>query len=651
MQMMRKRTNCYIYTRVSTSMQVDGYSLDAQREKLRGYAAYQEMTVVGEYSDEGFSGKNIQGRMEFRRMLEDIQAQKDSVDYVLVFKLSRFGRNAADVLNSLQLMQDYGVNLICVEDGIDSSKESGKLMISVLSAVAEIERENIRAQTMAGREQKAREGKWNGGFAPYGYKLENGLILIAEDEAEVIRIIYDRYVHTSDRISTIAEYLNRNGYTKKLRQNNMLPTFSADFIKAVLDNPIYCGKIAYGRRKTVKRVGTRNETHIVWADDYPVHDGLHEAIVSEEVWQLAQKKRKNTCFAKEKLKDSDHAHILSGILRCPCCGKGLYGNVARGKTKDNKIRYYYYCKNPVKATGHSCGFRFNLEQSKIDTLVASIISAMVNRPEFVEAIREKLGTAVDTSTIEKQIDTLKNSLRLASGIKSHLERQMDAMNPDDPFFDQKIADLQRRYDFQYERMAEITEELDAANDQLQAMLQEKLTTDSIYQLLLVFDQLYGSFTEIEKKKFMQAFIEKIELYPEKQPDGNWLKHITFNFPIPTKGGQVTEYPLESREALETVMSLVQQKPDDIVKVGIDADELAVTKAESKATYGEIQTRVKEQTGLNVTPLYIAQVKRKHGIIERECYNKAKSESAKMLICPPDKEKAIEEALRFFGMIA
>ena len=103
--------------------------------------------------------------------------------------------------------------------------------------------------------------------------------------------------------------------------------------------------------------------------------------------------------------------------------------------------------------------------------------------------------------------------------------------------------------------------------------------------------------------------------------------------------------------VETVMSLVQQNPDDIVKVGIDADELAVTKAESKATYGEIQALVKEQTGLNVTPLYIAQVKRKHGIIERECYNKAKSESAKMLICPPDKEKAIEDALRFFGMIA
>ena len=104
-------------------------------------------------------------------------------------------------------------------------------------------------------------------------------------------------------------------------------------------------------------------------------------------------------------------------------------------------------------------------------------------------------------------------------------------------------------------------------------------------------------------------------------------------------------------AVETVMVMSQQKPDDVVRVGIDIDKMNVTKAESKATYAEIQTRVKEQTGLNVTPLYIAQVKRKHGIIERECYNKAKSESAKMLICPPDKEKAIEDALRFFGMIA
>ena len=169
--------------------------------------------------------------------------------------------------------------------------------------------------------------------------------------------------------------------------------------------------------------------------------------------------------------------------------------------------------------------------------------------------------------------------------------------------------------------------------------------------MLAFDEVYNSATEVEQKEFMKAFIERIELFPEKRKDGCWIKNIVFNFPVPVNGEEVKKLPLENETMLETVMSLVQQKPDDIVKVGIDADELAVTKAESKATYGEIQARVKEQTGLNVTPLYIAQVKRKHGIIERECYNKAKSESAKMLICPPDKEKAIEDALRFFGMIA
>ena len=90
--MKKARTKCYIYTRVSTAMQVDGYSLDAQREKLRKYADYEDMVIAGEYSDEGFSGKNIQGRHEFQQMLRDVQDCKDGVSYVLVFKLSRFGR-------------------------------------------------------------------------------------------------------------------------------------------------------------------------------------------------------------------------------------------------------------------------------------------------------------------------------------------------------------------------------------------------------------------------------------------------------------------------------------------------------------------------------------------------------------------------------
>ena len=172
--MANKKIKVYMYTRVSTSMQVEGYSLDAQKERIRKYAEAFDYDIVGEYEDAGKSGKTIEGRAEFKKMMEDIESNRDGVSYVLIFKLSRFGRNAADVLGSLQLMQDYDVNLICVEVGINSSKDAGKLMISVWSAVSEIERENILVQTMEGKKQKAHEGKWNGGFAPYGYKLVEG---------------------------------------------------------------------------------------------------------------------------------------------------------------------------------------------------------------------------------------------------------------------------------------------------------------------------------------------------------------------------------------------------------------------------------------------------------------------------------------------
>jgi site-specific DNA recombinase len=540
-------------------MQVDGYSLDAQREKLRKYAEYEDMIVAGEYSDEGFSGKNIQGRQEFQRMLGDIQDGKDGVSYVLVFKLSRFGRNAADVLNSLQLMQDFGVNLICVEDGIDSSKDAGKLMISVLSAVAEIERENIRTQTMAGREQKAREGKWNGGFAPYGYKLENGELLIAEDEVEVVRVIYDRYIHTNDGIQGVAKYMNSHGYTKKLRQNGTIPGFSTSFVKAVLDNPVYMGKIAYGRRKTEKKMGTRNEMHVVEQSEFPIYEGQHEAIISEEDWQLAQEKRKANGFKREKIHDLNHAHILSGLLKCPCCGKSLYGNIAKAHSKDKKTRYYYYCKNTTGATGHKCTFRLNIEQTELNEMVAKIISAMVKERRFSDAIKEKIGTAVDTTDLEKQLETLRAHLRQVTGTKNRLERQMDTLDVDDPHYDRKILDLQRRYDEQYGRIEEIEVQIEDIQSQIRSIRQEKISGDNIYQLLLAFDEVYHSATEAEQKEFMRAFIEKIEIYPEKPKDGCWIKKIVFNFPVPINGGEVKELPLESETTVETVCLLSRNK--------------------------------------------------------------------------------------------
>ena len=116
-------------------------------------------------------------------------------------------------------------------------RQAESLLISVLSAVAEIERENIIEQTMNGRREKARQGGWNGGFAPYGYYLKDNQLLIEETEAEAIRIIFDKFANSDIGLGGVAKYLNLQGIKKIPRQNGTLETWSSHFIRLILDNP------------------------------------------------------------------------------------------------------------------------------------------------------------------------------------------------------------------------------------------------------------------------------------------------------------------------------------------------------------------------------------------------------------------------------
>lgn len=549
-------TKCYIYTRVSTAIQVDGYSLDAQKDKLRKYADFQNMTIAGEYSDEGKSGKNVDGRPEFLQMLHDIESGKDHVSFVLVFKLSRFGRNAADVLFSLQRMQDYGVNLICVEDGIDSSKDSGKLMISVLSAVSEIERENILVQTMEGRRQKAREGKWNGGFAPYGYKLEEGQLFINEEEAEVVRIIFDKYIHTTMGSKKIADWLNAHGYFKTCRYNGKQKAFTSPFLIGVIDNPIYCGKLAYGRRRSEKIPGTRNQYRTVKTNDYMLHAGIHEAIISEEDWLAAQKQRENTSIRQPKTHSLEHEHVLSGLLKCPICGSGMYGNVNRKKKKDGtyyKDYFYYACKHRLHVDGKHCDYHHQWGEDVIDAAVEEIIRQLVNTPTFEQGLREKIGSHLDTTDLDQEIEQLRKQLRQYTGTKDRISEQMDALVFDDPHYDRKLQDLQTRQNKIYDQIASVESEIADAQIRLENIRKNKVSADNVYQFLLYFDKLYGKFSDIEKKAFMNSFIERIEIFPERQENGRILKHIEFRFPVFYKGQTLTCLDWDSSEAVETVV--------------------------------------------------------------------------------------------------
>ncbi len=526
----------YIYTRVSTSMQIDGYSLDAQKSRMKAFCEYNDYEIAGEYEDAGKSGKSIEGRAAFNRMLEDIKSGKDEVAFVLVFKLSRFGRNAADVLATLQTMQDFGVNLICVEDGIDSSKEAGKLMISVLSAVAEIERENIRIQTMEGRMQKAREGRWNGGFAPYGYKLIDGKLEINEEEADAIRIIFEQYVNTDIGANGLAKYLENHGIRKIARQNGKNPLFDAALIRRIIKNPVYCGKIAYGRRKTEKIHGTRNDYHLVEQDDYLLVDGLHEAIVSEDVWNVAQEKIERYAKKYEHVnkQKNEKIHMLSGIIKCPICGSGMYGNKSIKHRKDGtryRDFFYYGCKHRNMTRGHKCDYKKQINEELIDSAVSEVIKKLVSNPKFAELMCEKINMQVDTSELDQEITNYEKQLRQFYNVKDVILADIDSLDYEDKHYKRRKADLEDRLYKAYDKMDEIENALASAKAKKRSIMADKVTGDNIYKALIYFEDFYDKMDESERREFMTVLLDNVQIYEERQANGQWLKSMEFKLPI------------------------------------------------------------------------------------------------------------------------
>ena len=651
--MLQEKTKVYIYTRVSTAMQIDGYSLDAQKARMKAYADFNNYQIVGEYEDAGKSGKSIEGRASFCRMMEDIKSGRDGVAYVLVFKLSRFGRNAADVLSTLQVMQDFGVNLICVEDGIDSSKDAGKLMISVLSAVAEIERENIRVQTMEGRIQKAREGRWNGGFAPYGYRLVDGVLQINEDEAPAIRTIFEQYVNTDTGANGLSKYLETHGFQKLARQNGTSPLFSATLIRAILKNPVYCGKIAFGRRKLEKIHGTRNEYHQVPQENYLLVDGLHEGIVSEELWNAAQVKllAQSKRYEPVNRSKTEQAHLLSALVKCPICGAGMYSNKCTKRKKDGtpyKSFSYYSCKHRKMQRGQKCDFNKQIQEEVLDNAVVEVIIKLVSNPKFAAMMQEKINSKVDTTAIEQEIAAAEKQLRQYYSIKSKIMEEIDTLDPDDRHYIIRKSDLDERLYKMYDKIEEAENNLMDARAKKQAIEADKITSDNIYKVLICFEKLYNVMNPLERKKLMEHLISEIQIYPERQPNGQWLKSIKFRLPIVEND---IDLRLDNESHTECVIALSKGEIDSKkVRVEFSLEGMDTSGLQKGATYPEIKARVLEQTGLKVSSLYISQVKQKCGLEVRENHHKAKSENTKQPQCPKEKEDAIVEALKHFQMI-
>lgn len=232
-----------IYTRVSTTNQVkDGYSLDAQVNTLTQYCQEKGYLIVGHYSDEGISAKDIKHRPAMRRLLAD--AQNGLLDIVLVWKLTRFTRSLADLVDMCDMLEKHGVTFVSYSESFDCSTPSGRMMRNILGVIAQWEREVISENIRLALEERALQGRPTCTYA-LGYDIgADGNLMVNEKEAQIVRDIYDSYLRIRS-FKGVSEYCQQRGYRGKLGGR-----LQPESIHKILTRYIYAGFFSWKRIPT-----------------------------------------------------------------------------------------------------------------------------------------------------------------------------------------------------------------------------------------------------------------------------------------------------------------------------------------------------------------------------------------------------------------
>ena len=396
---------CAIYVRVSTDNQaeVEFNSCEAQEAKIKSFIKSQEgMKIFKVYSDPGFTGANL-NRPALNEMLSDVEENK--VNLVISYKIDRLTRSPRDFYQLIELFDKHGVDFISVTERFDTSTPSGRLLRNIMLTFAEFERELTSERTKDKMLQRANKGMWNGGTIPFGYKAENKKLVINEKEAKIVKNIYERYITSRSIAQVYRELKNKN-----VKNRQSLP-FSNSGIYCILRNIVYTGQIKYAGK---------------------VYQGIHQPIISEEMFNLAQEVHKKKRQTMKLYKN----YLLASLIRCEECGSYMtpcYTNKWKlGKLK----RYYYYrCTKTTKRDWDACGTKQvsanrledyvfkNLERISLDRHYVDSLIFKINNTAPGDRIG--LEPSVESSKISPEIfeQTLKifvKSLSKKRGIEKNL---------------------------------------------------------------------------------------------------------------------------------------------------------------------------------------------------------------------------------------
>lgn len=324
-----------IYSRVSSTQQVEeGYSLQAQYEKLVEFTRLQSWDLIRVYTDPGVSAKDLK-RPGVTELIEDLKA--DKFDAIVVHKLDRLTRNISDLYDLVELVNEKNVKLVSLSENIDTSTPMGRMFVYLLGIFAQMFRENLREEVLKGLTKRAEEGQRNT-FAPLGYQFDgNGKLVIVPDQAEIVREVFDLYLNKKMGFARIVKHLNMKN-TEGLRGGY----FHESTVQRILSNWTYAGKNHW------KQADKPEECRII-------RDADHEPIIEPEIFEKTQEFIRRRSM--KEMSRSSHNYPFSTILKCGCCGGSYHGAISPNAYK---TYYYYRCFNRLK--------RGNCKQSDISEI-------------------------------------------------------------------------------------------------------------------------------------------------------------------------------------------------------------------------------------------------------------------------------------------
>lgn len=313
------------YLRVSSQEQASAGTIDTQRQYAAAYCAAQGLQVVETFEDEATSGAlPLEKRPAGARLLALVKA--GGLDAVLVYRIDRFSRSVLELLRAVETLDQHRVALRSMSEPFDTSSSLGRCLLTLLGAFAELERATFRERSMLGAARVAREGRWGGGRAAYGYQIApDGSLVIEESEAAVVRRVYALYLdgHTCGQV---ARLLSAEGVpTWAERRESGRETqgrWAGPTVRDMLRSPTYCGRRRY--RATETEQGKRKRR--IRAEE--IVEGPAPAIIGEEEWVRVQARLDG---ARQKIPgNAKREYLLRGLIRCGACERIMGGNTCGG---------------------------------------------------------------------------------------------------------------------------------------------------------------------------------------------------------------------------------------------------------------------------------------------------------------------------------